>query len=197
MNQIKAIFIRFFLSIFVVLLILISLAQYVDTKKLNLKFSLPFSGSLALLGSTIATVFIGVFRKFDSEPPRVQPSEYLQVDNSTIKDGLAAIKRKRVVLFTMFFMWIPYGMLIMVLRLPSAVIFAYMAGMVIVAFMLQLAKCPRCGHYFQFKTFKDAQVTDRSWERINLLFGAGYHNIFTKKCLNCGLNIKTEKTSNS
>jgi len=84
-------------------------------------------------------------------------------------------------------------MLIMVLRLPSAFIFAYMAGMVIVPFMLQLAKCPRCGHYFQFRTFKDVQVSDRSWERINLLFGAGYHNIFTKKCLNCGLNIKAEK----
>ena len=190
MNQIKAIFTRFFLSIFVVLLVLISLVQYADTKRLDLKFSLPFSGSLALLGATIAAVFIGVFRKLESEPPRVQPSEYLQVDNSTIEGGLTAIKRKRIVLFTMFGMWIPYGMLTIVLRLPSVFIFAYMAGMVIVAFMLQLAKCPRCGHYFQFRTFK---VSDRSWERINLLFGAGYHNIFTKKCLNCGLNIKAEK----
>lgn len=193
MSQIKAIFIKFFVSIFFTLFVLVSLSQYADTKRLDLKFSLPFSGSLALLGAVIAAVFIGVFRKLESEPPRVQPSEYLQVDKNTIEDGLAAIKRKRLILVTMFWMWIPYGMLIMVLRLPSPFIFAYMAGMVIVVFMLQLVKCPRCGHYFQFRTFKDAQVSDKSWERINLLFGAGYHNIFTQKCLNCGLNIKPEK----
>ncbi|MDR3578944.1 MAG: hypothetical protein P4L44_03160 [Oryzomonas sp.] len=193
MNHIKAIFIRFFLSIFVVLLILISLVQYADTKKLDLKFSLPFCGSLALLGATIAAIFIGTFRKIESEPPRVQLSEYLQVDNRTIEDGLAAIKRKRIVLVTMFCMWIPYGMLITILNFPEAFIFAYMAGMVIVGFMLQFAKCPRCGHYFQFRTFKDAQSSDRDWERISLLFGGGYHNTFTKKCLNCGLNLKVEK----
>ena len=163
MNQIKAIFIKFFLSIFVVLLVLISFVQYTDTKRLDLKFSLPFCGSLALLGATIAAVFIGVFRKLESESPRVLPSEYLQVDNSTINDGLAAIKRWRMVLVTMFCLWIPYGMLIMALKLPEIFIFSYMAGMLVVVFMLQLAKCPRCGHYFQFRTFRDVQASDKSW----------------------------------
>ncbi|MBT1072448.1 hypothetical protein [Pelotalea chapellei] len=190
MNQIKTIFLRYFTGFFVVMLILVSIGQYGDQRKLDLKFSLPFSLSLAFLGGAIAALFIGVFRKLESEPPRVQPSEYLTIDESVLKKGLTKASKKRFLLFAMFGMWLPYGLLIMVSSLPEFFLFGYMGALAIVAFNLQFTKCPRCGHYLFFRGAKSGGVGDTGSEKLNLIFGGGYHNALSNKCLNCGVSIK-------
>jgi hypothetical protein len=57
----------------------------------------------------------------------------------------------------------------------------------------QYAKCPRCGHYFFYRGARSGGIRDTRSEKLNLLLGGGYHNAFSNKCLNCGLNIKGEQ----
>ena len=194
MEQFKAIFIRYFTIFSSVLFSLVSFWQYKEQGKFDLKFSLPFSILIATLGATIAAIFIGVVRKQEAEPPRVQPSEYLQVDDLTINTQLKKIRYKRILLFAMFVLWLPYGALVMALNLPEFLFFAYMATLAIVAFILQSAKCPRCGHYFQFRGAKSGQLGDTGSEKLNMLFGGGYRNSLSNKCLNCDLNIKRKES---
>jgi hypothetical protein len=194
MEQFKAIFIRYFTIFSSVLFSLVSFWQYKEQGKFDLKFSLPFSILIATLGATIAAIFIGVVRKQEAEPPRVQPAEYLQVDDLTINTQLKKIRHKRILLFAMFVLWLPYGALVMALNLPEFFIIAYMATLAIVAFILQFAKCPRCGYYFQFRSAKSGQLGDTGSEILNMLFGGGYRNFLSNKCLNCGLNIKIKES---
>lgn len=193
MDQIKKIFILYFICFFVPLFIFVSVGQFADQQKVDLKFSLPFTLSLAALGGAIAAIFMGIFRELESEPPRVQRSEYLTIDDTLIRRKLKKIRIRRLLPFIMFLMWIPYGMLIMVLGLPESFIFAYMAGLAVAVFILQFAKCPRCGHHFFFRGARSGGIGDTGNGNLNLLFGGGYHNTFSNKCLNCGLSIKGER----
>ena len=171
MNNFKAVFVKYFIAFSCVFLFFALLAKYIGQGKIDLKYSLPFSVSLALLGAALAALFIWGIRMLEAEPPRVQPPEYLKVDNKTINAKLSKIRRKRILLFLMFCMWIPFGMIILALNLPTFYIFGYMAALAIIAFVLQFARCPRCGHYFQFRGALQGHIGDTGSEKINLLVG--------------------------
>ncbi len=184
------IFIKYFIVFFAMMFILGALGQYKGQGKVDLPVTLTFSLLPALLGSAIAAFFIGVIRELDSAPPRVQSSEYLNVDASVINKQLSKIRRFRLFTVTMFFMWIPYGLFIMALSLPVFFAFAYMSAIAGMAIILGFSKCPRCNHYFFFRGAKPGRIGDTGNETLNLLFGGGYHNPLSNKCLNCGLTIK-------
>jgi hypothetical protein len=198
MNQFKTIFIKYFLTFFTVLFALVSFITFNDQGKIDLQFSLLFSIPISFLGAALAAVIIGVFRKAEAEPPRVQPPEYLLVDPITLNKQLEIIRRAQFILVALFFMWIPYGLFVIMMELPVLLIFAYMAAMMIISFILMFSKCPRCGNYFHFRREKNGFFgsfglfgdTDTGSAWLNLLFAPGYRKGISKKCLNCGRSIK-------
>jgi hypothetical protein len=193
MDEIRNIFIKFFLVIFGIVFLLAGFGLYQIQSEIDFKFLLQFSISIASLGAAIAALFIGIFRKLDAEPPRVEPSEYIETDEDIINHQLAKLRQKRILLFTMFGMWIPFGFLILSTGLPVYFLFGYIIALAIVGFVLQFVKCPRCGHYFQFRGAMRGKIGDTGNETINLLFGGGFRNFLSDKCLNCGLKSRKDK----
>jgi peptidoglycan/LPS O-acetylase OafA/YrhL len=182
-------FVRYFAVLFLILLILVSFGQYNDQGKINWPFSVTFSFPLACLGALFGAILMTVFGRLEATPPWVQASAYLQVDNDLLEKDLSKIRKKRILLFTMFIMWLPYGVFIMATHLPVFFIFAYMASIGIFALVLNFSKCPRCNHYFLYRA-KPGTFGDIGNEKLGLLLGVGYINPFSNKCLNCGLSLK-------
>jgi len=191
-RQLAEIFVRYFAIFFIILFILVSLGQYKNQGRLDLYFSLPFALSIAALGAVLAAVFIGVFRRLDAAPPWVEPSEYLKVDNFVLNRRLSRIKNTRILLFTTYLMWLPLGAFIMAINLPIWLV-AYMVALVIISGVYNFSRCPRCNHYFFYRA-KPGSIGDLGNEKLSLLFGMGYFNSFSSKCLNCGLKLKNESS---
>jgi predicted nucleic-acid-binding Zn-ribbon protein len=189
MNQFKTIFIKYFLIIFTAFFVLVAFLTFNDQGKVDLQFSLLFSILIAILGAALASIFIGGFRKLDAEPPKIQPSEYLLVDPIALNKQLKKIRHTRILEFTLFFLCIPFIIFVRVFQLPMFLIYIYVVALAIISWINVLAKCPRCGYYYHFRTIK-ILGGDLGNETLNLLFGPGYRNYITKKCLNCGLDIK-------
>lgn len=191
LGQITKRFIGYFAFFFLILLALVSFGQYKDQGKINLIFCLTFSFPFACLGAAIAAIFISVFKKADAAPPWVQPSD-VTVEKSVLSKGLSKIRRKRIIIFAMFVMWLPFGVFILAINLPIF-LFVYMAALAVVSELLYFSKCPRCNNYF-FYRFKPGSIGDTGNPKLNLLFGGGYQNTFSSRCLNCGLNLRNENS---
>jgi hypothetical protein len=153
-----------------------------------LTFSLP----IACLGAAIAAIFIGVFKKLDATPPWVQQSEYVTVEKNVLNKALSKIIRRRIIIFAMFVMWLPFGVFILAINLPIF-LFAYMAALAVASELLYFSKCPRCNNYFFYRS-KPGSIGDTGNPKLNLLFGGGYRNTFSSRCLNCGLNLRNENS---
>lgn len=188
MRPFVAIFIKYFSAFFIIVLILVTIGQYSDQRTINLPISVTFAFPLAVFGGAIASLFIGLFRKLETTPPWVMPSDYIENNKEALNNGLIKIRRKRRILSAMFVMWLPYGALIMAINLPFYLVFLYMAIVVIISQLLYFSACPRCRNYFFYRS-KPGSIGDTGNKIINMLFGGGYRNIFSNKCLNCGLNI--------
>lgn len=187
LKHLKVIFVKFFIGISLVVFIVFSYAQYAITKKVDLVFLIPFSIAIAFIGAGFASSLIAMFRYVDDTPPRITASEYIQFSDSSIKEGLSAIRKKRLLLAILFLMWLPFGVALSLFNLPYQLAFIYMFYIAVVYFQLIKMKCPRCGFYFNFRS---SSKGDSDWERANLYFGVGYRNFLTNKCLNCGLSVK-------
>ena len=182
------IFIIFFIVIFIILATLMSIGQYNDFGKINFFVSIKFSFPLSCLGAGIAAIFIGTFKKLETQSPWVKCSEYRNIDELVLKDELSNIRRKRLLIFVMIVMWLPFGALLMVLNMPI-IAFVYMVFMVIIGKFISFTRCPRCNYYFFYRSEPGA-VGDIGNDKLNLIFGIGYRNPFSNKCLNCGLELK-------
>lgn len=193
LRQIIKIFVRYFTVFFIVLLTLSSVAQYKDQGKISLPDSITFSFPIAYLGAALAAISIGLFTKLELAQPWVQASEYVEVNESVINRGLSKIRKKRILMVTMLVMWLPFGGFIVAINLPIYAAFAYMATVAIISQLLYFSKCPRCNHYFFYRS-KPGVIGDTGNAKLNLLFGLGYRNIFSSKCLNCGLRINNDES---
>jgi hypothetical protein len=189
LGQITKIFIRYFAFFFLILLAVVSFGQYKDQGEINLIVCLTFSFPIACLGAAIAAVFIGGFKKLDAAPSWVQPSEYVTVEKSVLNRELSRIRRKRILIFAMLAIWLPFGVFILAINLPIF-LFAYMAALAVVYHLLYFSKCPRCNNYFFYRYRSKGSIVDT----LNLLFGGGYHKTFSSRCLNCGLNLRNENS---
>jgi hypothetical protein len=193
MRPFVAIFIKYFSFFFVIVVVLVAIGQYHDQRTINLRTSISFTFPLALLGGAIASLFIGLFRKLDATPPWVEASHFIEINKEALNKGLVKIRRKRRYLGAMFFLWLPFGALLMAINLPFYLAFIYMVVMAINSQLLYFSKCPRCNNYFFYRS-KPGSIGDTGNQKLNLLFGGGYRNIVTNKCLNCGLNINNENS---
>lgn len=189
LRQISKIFIRYFSAFFIILVTIVSIGQYNDQGKINLLSSFVFALPIALLGGVIAGIFIGVFRRLETTPPWVNVSDYFEIDDYVITKGLSKINKKRIIIFTMIILWLPYGAFIMALDLPIFLVFGYIAALAIISQYLYFSKCPRCNHYFFYRA-EPGTIGDTGNEKLNLWFGLGYRNTISNKCLNCGLSLK-------
>ena len=80
------------------------------------------------------------------------------------------------------------GVTVGLVALPLAMAFAIASGMppqaglycaVIAGFLLRIARCPRCGHFFSVRT------------------GGRARNNFTSACMNCGLRLDGSNATDS
>lgn len=106
-------------------------------------------------------------------------------DPEKIEKGLRKIRRTKLILISLFIGFVPFAILFSfvaeALRVnPMVFIGAYFAFVMILGSYVGLTcNCPRCNELYY-------------WRKS----GIGYRNIFTKKCLNCGLELKSVKGSN-
>jgi hypothetical protein len=179
-NRYKPIFLKYSVVFFLVVFGLLSFGQYHDIGKLDLKFSLPLALLLGVFGGVIAAIFVGGFKKLEESPPTIQQSQYLEVDEAILNSKLAKVRRSRRLVFAAFAFWPVYGVAISELGLPEYFIFAYMAAFLFFGGNLSYVKCPRCGYPFF------------SREAPGTFFTGRYHNIFSSKCMNCELSLKSK-----
>lgn len=195
LRQITKIFLQYFAIFFIILVTLVSVGQYNDQGTINFISSIVFSFPITCLGAAIAAVFIGIFRKLETTPPWVQVPYYFEVDGHVLNKGLSKIRKKRIIIFAMFVMWLPFGVFIMVINLPIFLAFTYIAALAIFYQLLYFSKCPQCNHYFFYRS-EPGTVGDTGHAKLNLLFGLGYRNTLSNKCLNCGIGLNNYKESN-
>jgi hypothetical protein len=100
---------------------------------------------------------------------------------SKYQDAWKDYHRRKWLLIGLFIGWMPYGILVSlfwtkILVLPEKnliyVIVPYMVVIAIASIRFSFFKCPRCEQYFHSR---------------GPLWIFSYHNTFTSKCLNCGL----------
>ena len=165
---------------------------------MDLFFSVPFSIIIAGIGALLAGIFIGGFKKLESIPPRITPQDYIEHDELIIKNQLMKISHKKMCVFLIWIMWLPFGVLVMALNLSIVFVIFYMACIAISSIIYSFSKCPRCGYYFFYRRISIPKIgdLDTGSEKLNFLFGPGYHNVLSNKCLSCGLSLKINKTSN-
>jgi hypothetical protein len=88
--------------------------------------------------------------------------------------GLEKIKRRRRVVWLVFFGYLPFMMLVAAAkpaeRFVISAALAYMVFFAVVIARLGLSKCPRCGKHFHYTWF--------------------WHNPWTSRCLHCGLKLR-------
>ena len=74
--QFKKIFLQYFSAIFGALIALVSLGQYLEFRRFDLSFSLPFSTGLSMVGATIGAVFVSLIRMTEKNIKKYQqPNE--------------------------------------------------------------------------------------------------------------------------
>jgi hypothetical protein len=182
-------FIKYFTTFFLIVITIVLFGQLKDQGKPDIYFSLTFSATIAALGAFLSTAFACFFRRLDATLPWVQPSEYSKLNEHDLNTYLNKIRRIRFILYLMLFAWLPYGILIISINLSRYLILIYILTLIIVSLCLYLSICPRCKYYF-FYYCKPGQIGDSWNDTLNLFFGFGYRNIFSSRCLNCGLKLK-------
>ena len=95
-----------------------------------------------------------------------------------IQIGLRKIRRAKLITIILFIAFIPVGFLSMLISERYNINFLFILGpyglfVLVCDFYLGLtAKCPKCKELYYWR-----------------MSGVGYRNFFTKKCLNCGLEL--------
>ncbi len=104
---------------------------------------------------------------FKPAPPHSKP------ENKKELEGAIFLRKLRITLFLMFFLWLPFGALVMSVfpseKISITFIIIYLCAVVVVIFWYSFSKCPRCNNFYTWKFL--------------------YSNGFTSKCLHCGLSI--------
>ncbi len=91
--------------------------------------------------------------------------------------GLEEIRRRRRLVFVVFLLYIPVVIItFFVFRSDQFTVWVALAWMALCAVTIiraSLSRCPRCGKHYHYK-----RPTSNPW---------------TRKCLHCGLRLKTEQ----
>jgi hypothetical protein len=108
------------------------------------------------------------------------------------------IQKYRALAYTLFLIFIPYGLLSAYLSenniihmSPIIPIMIYIVALAIISFKVAFSKCQNCGNFFFFRSREEGKFGDTGNKNLNFLFGGGYRNLTAKSCLNCGANLKT------
>lgn len=99
-------------------------------------------------------------------------------DPEKIKNGLRKIRNTKRIILSLFVAFVPFAILFSYLAEsfeinPMFFIGAYLIFVMVIGSYVGLTSiCPQCNEFYY-------------WRKS----GIGYRNIFTKKCLNCGLEL--------
>ena len=90
--------------------------------------------------------------------------------------GLRRIRRLRICMWGVLLSFLPLALLALPLQPPSWLLTAigvlWFVSFAALAFAHSFSRCPACRRFFNVRA---------DW----------YHNVFTRKCLNCGLPLKS------
>lgn len=117
-------------------------------------------------------------------PKKMENKKKMADDPEVIKRGLRKIRRSKRAIVGLFIGFIPVGILSAIVSEATKIHFmifigAYFALLMICDFYLGLTStCPRCNELYYWR-----------------MTGIGYRNFFTKRCLNCGLELDDIKPS--
>jgi uncharacterized protein (DUF983 family) len=99
-------------------------------------------------------------------------SPFRLVTSASLRDGLARIRRRRRIVWLVFWTYIPAMVLMSLLGewvFPWAA-FAWMALLGVTSVQVSLSRCPRCGERYHW--------------------GSTWYSSWTRKCMHCGLPLR-------